>query len=145
MTSISNRRKQLWTEQAGRCCYCGMETWIPGIHERKKASKEATIEHLVPRALGGAGKKKYNQALSYKNCNHVRGIIPHEIFMEIRKSGGNWQRTAKKMRHKTFRKEMKADPFFKLKCIKTIRHRKAMALHKEMSNRVKLIHAYIYV
>lgn len=58
----------LWRAQNGRCFHCGdpMLIRVRGNHGRRWSR-----EHLVPRALGGAGAG--NVVLAHRACNAARG------------------------------------------------------------------------
>ena len=88
------RRFTLWQEQNGRCFYCNKQMWVRGLHPKGKMNNMATIEHILPPKLGGSRNAKKNQVCSCSECNRIRGQIPHEKFMNIRKQA-NWRMLAK--------------------------------------------------
>ena len=92
-----NMRKRLarrYQEQNGKCVWCGCETFIrwPGKDNREMAKRfgievgspnwrtrvrqrEATLEHIVPRAKGGTNAWA-NLKMACKGCNSARGDNP---------------------------------------------------------------------
>ena len=89
-------RHQMWQEIDGNCPYCGQKMWVRGIHQRGKAKREATIEHIIPKSEGGSNEIS-NLTVSCNQCNRARGRIPHEQFIRIRKMK-MWNRLARKVK-----------------------------------------------
>lgn len=58
---------QLAGEQNWRCCHCGVRT-----NEAVHPDDEPTIEHVIPRALGGTDAEG-NLAMACRACNTTRG------------------------------------------------------------------------
>ena len=68
----------LHATQSGRCLWCGHTTWIaPGTSGDLK-DRQATVEHLRPRALGGSNEEA-NLALACRRCNTRRGRWADEL------------------------------------------------------------------
>jgi 5-methylcytosine-specific restriction endonuclease McrA len=78
-------RKNLFHAQGGVCFFC---------EKPFSLTSPATIEHLVPKSMGGSGRFD-NLALTHENCNHKRqchGWLAYVTFAlnpAIRK---NWKR-----------------------------------------------------
>ena len=78
---IINRKKYIITRnklaeaQNWRCCYCG----VPMNQEDK--STRATIEHIIPRGLGGLDQIE-NYVVACRACNEARGNSIKEIHIE---------------------------------------------------------------
>lgn len=53
------------------CCWCGMRLRLPGTNP-VNFGREATLEHLRPRRLGG-GDHVENLAVACEECNTKRG------------------------------------------------------------------------
>ena len=95
--SMKRRRKILYNEQGGRCIYCDKEMWLRSENMSGKRHLEATLEHIKPLSQGGSHMQRTNQAVSCITCNGLRGIIPHNVFIELHKET-NWESIAKEER-----------------------------------------------
>lgn len=73
-------RKKLWSKS--QICFACQKTIL--------SIKEASIEHIVPKSLGGTYKQR-NLSLSHKDCNQIRGAIICRIVWElkIKKTGSH--------------------------------------------------------
>lgn len=64
-------RRRLMQRLAGaqnwRCCHCGVRT-----NEATRPEDQPTIEHVIPRALGGTNDEA-NLAMACADCNNKRG------------------------------------------------------------------------
>lgn len=69
-------RHRLAEAQNWRCCYCG----VPMIHDRCSPT-QATIEHIVPRSLGGPNRPD-NYVVACRACNEARGNAIEAIHIE---------------------------------------------------------------
>lgn len=69
-------RHRLAEAQNWRCCYCG----VPMVCE-PNADAQATIEHVVPRSLGGPDHPD-NYVIACKRCNQARGNAIEDIHIE---------------------------------------------------------------
>jgi 5-methylcytosine-specific restriction endonuclease McrA len=67
-------RERLHAQQGGRCHYCGIPMTQRTIGGAKARPTDATIEHLVPRALGG-GNQLPNLVAACSRCNALGGRI----------------------------------------------------------------------
>ncbi|MBR9970435.1 HNH endonuclease [Magnetospirillum sulfuroxidans] len=68
------RCHRLWEEQQGLCFYCGIAMAAPltqRLRHRKRLDA-ATIEHVVPRAHGGAAEWP-NEVAACRACNAAKG------------------------------------------------------------------------
>lgn len=63
-------RRKLAEAQNWRCCYCGCRMTDEGGHGN--GPRQATFEHVVPRALGGAD-REWNLVIACRLCNNTRG------------------------------------------------------------------------
>lgn len=90
-------RHDLWKEVNGRCPYCGTKMWANGIHKPRRGSRQATIEHIVPRSMGGTDDLK-NLTCSCRSCDSGRGSLLHEDFLIIRKYD-DWMKLGTFTRH----------------------------------------------
>jgi hypothetical protein len=61
--------------QNWKCCWCGTHCIPEPGH-----SNSATIEHVTPRSLGGSDEWE-NLAMACAHCNHRRGVLSIEDFM----------------------------------------------------------------
>lgn len=67
------RKRKLYRSQKGKCKYCGCNLPMAA----------ATIDHVVPKALGGSGLRE-NLALACLDCNRKKGCkAPHVWYMEL--------------------------------------------------------------
>ena len=134
------KRFSLWEEQNGHCVYCGKKMWVRWFHTPGKKTREATIEHIIPKDHGGTG-HRHNLACSCMQCNHYRGTIEHDVFKHLRKQP-NWQQLIKQ-------EHSRLDKTRKLRIgnpnIINERSKRSRSLHREMANRVRLVHATIYI
>jgi len=69
-------RTRLAEAQNWKCCFCGVE-----MMQHPKQRNSATIEHVTPRSQGGANSEE-NYAISCYTCNHNRGDLDWQIFMD---------------------------------------------------------------
>ncbi len=65
-------RDTAWTEQDGRCIYCGCPM----------ARAEATAEHRTPQSQGGSH-QGWNIAASCVHCNAVKGAMSERDFKAV--------------------------------------------------------------
>ena len=72
----TRRRELLWARQGGHCHYCDCHMTMRAYHDHDQAIQptDATIEHLVPRALGG-GNTIANLVAACHRCNALVGRI----------------------------------------------------------------------
>lgn len=70
-------RCRLSEAQNWKCCWCGCDT----TDERKK-SNSSTIEHMLPKSLGGSDDWD-NLAMACNKCNNKRGNVPVEEFYNV--------------------------------------------------------------
>lgn len=96
--SYQRHRLELWTKQDGKCCYCKQQMWIFGVHKKGNKHRQATIEHIIPKSLGGLETEKSNMACSCRQCNINRDIIDHETFKWIRRQK-KWSELAARARN----------------------------------------------
>ena len=71
------RRPDLWDKQAGLCFWCHEPMHYPGTAlpiERWSAGKQATLDHVIPKSLGGG--RGSNLVYACYQCNHRRGAAP---------------------------------------------------------------------
>ena len=83
------RRKlfeQVFARDGGRCVYCGVEARRTGRGVRR-ASDLATLDHVVPRSLGGPLRAD-NLVLACQACNNARGVMEAEAFRALRARDG---------------------------------------------------------
>jgi 5-methylcytosine-specific restriction endonuclease McrA len=71
-------RARVGSEQAWRCCYCGVRTT-----DDKHSPLEATLEHIVPRSAGGPDVYE-NVVLACRGCNTVRGDAEWSVHKRLR-------------------------------------------------------------
>ena len=69
-------RERLWARQSGRCHYCDQLMTMRHYDARGHdvGPTDATIEHLVPRALGGSNELP-NLVAACRRCNALGGRI----------------------------------------------------------------------
>lgn len=65
-------REALRVQQGGCCCWCGGKMGPPAMRNSESPDSE-TLEHLVPRSLGGKEELE-NMALAHVRCNQERGV-----------------------------------------------------------------------
>lgn len=75
-------RTILSRQQNNKCIWCECEM----THERNH-SNSTTIEHMIPRSLGGADDPE-NYAVACSRCNHKRGIMTISSFRDHIRNGG---------------------------------------------------------
>ena len=72
-------RKSIGAAQGNRCVYCAVTlTW--DVRRQPHAPTCATLEHIVPKTMGGADQMS-NLAVSCHRCNNQRGSTPHGEFL----------------------------------------------------------------
>ncbi|MFI8608002.1 HNH endonuclease [Pseudomonas sp. NPDC077649] len=80
MTSIQKHRKTAFTQQNGKCCYCGFRMWLDsadtfakqhGITVKQARHFQCTAEHLQARQDGGRDARS-NIAAACIRCNQLR-------------------------------------------------------------------------
>lgn len=71
-------RARLFAAQGGRCCWCGL-----GMDLKGQGGRGVTLEHLTPRAKGGADGED-NLAAACRRCNAARGDQEAEAFRAAR-------------------------------------------------------------
>lgn len=71
------RCHRLWEEQQGFCFYCGTAMAAPLTQRvrHRKRQDAATIDHVVPRAHGGATEWP-NEVAACRACNAAKGDCP---------------------------------------------------------------------
>ena len=70
MTHVWNaaeKRRRLYNKQAGRCAICG-----EGMKLRADGMEAVTLDHKVPRSIGGGGHISNLRAV-HRRCNELRG------------------------------------------------------------------------
>jgi len=64
-------RTSLWNSQNGMCVYCGKKMLKPGDEDySEKSGLAATVDHVVPKSLGGRGGR--NLVLACRTCNNKK-------------------------------------------------------------------------
>jgi 5-methylcytosine-specific restriction endonuclease McrA len=79
---------ELWNLQGGRCLVCNRKMLSPprrgkGFHP-PQTDLTPTIEHIVPKSIGGARVTAASAAALCKACNHIKGqaMIPLELWAQ---------------------------------------------------------------
>lgn len=67
---FKNARQKAWKRQRGQCFYCNATV----------AKHKATLDHRVPRALGG-NCEGGNAVMACRRCNEAKADMPEEIFI----------------------------------------------------------------
>jgi 5-methylcytosine-specific restriction endonuclease McrA len=101
--------QRLSESQNHRCCYCGQHTFI-GSKTPKGFSKWqlATVEHVVPRSLGGSNSWE-NLVMACSECNNLRGNLPDAMaFYRSLHNVRSWN-TAEAEAAKMIEAQMKRD------------------------------------
>lgn len=100
------RRRTLWENQEGKCYYCDRLTILPEdllaefvsvienpggtitvlLRENRDFKSRwhnelATIEHLIPRGMGGSDRKE-NVVMACAYCNQKRGLQTHQEHLD---------------------------------------------------------------
>ena len=75
------KRAALWSAQEGRCRYCARPCEYMGD---QKASTLFTIDHVLPRSLGGTGRRA-NLVGACLKCNTERQDKPIFVFVMERR------------------------------------------------------------
>lgn len=75
----------VYTRDGGRCVYCGIAVRRPGKGV-KRASDLATLDHIIPRSVGGP-LNQGNLALACQACNNERGVMDSVTFRALKISG----------------------------------------------------------
>ena len=74
--------KGLWNLQGGRCAYCGHAMRDPQSNDGR-ALNDATIDHLVPVAHGGADTIE-NRVAACRGCNQDKDSLDVSTFIRCR-------------------------------------------------------------
>lgn len=71
------RCHDLWAEQGGTCFYCQIAMAPPLLQRirHRKRPDAATIDHVMPRSLGGAA-EWHNEVASCRACNAAKADTP---------------------------------------------------------------------
>jgi 5-methylcytosine-specific restriction endonuclease McrA len=69
-------RCRLSEAQNWKCCWCGVKTT-----DLRKVRHASTIEHVLPKSLGGSNEWE-NLAMSCEKCNNARGNMSADEFIE---------------------------------------------------------------
>lgn len=75
MSAQGSDRSRLFYAQHGRCFYCGDEMILDGNHGTRRPGQRdyiCTIDHLIPKALGGDS-SLLNKIASCAACNRNKG------------------------------------------------------------------------
>lgn len=72
--------RKLMTRASHKCEYCGRPVYIK--HQASRDPDKATIDHKIPRALGGTN-GLHNLALACLQCNSAKGCMPPWMFDEV--------------------------------------------------------------
>lgn len=75
--------------QNHRCCYCGI---VCEYTKTYTASNSATIEHVIPRGIGGDNKVD-NCVMACSRCNNLRKTLNIDFFLKYRIWELNWSQT----------------------------------------------------
>lgn len=103
--TMSLRKKliKLHRRQEGKCCFCGIETWlsVKGIKKQNpppgmKMKQMATADHKIPQSQGGTNRMS-NLAMACTLCNNERQTTPFEEFMEVRQDPIKWRERNRKL------------------------------------------------
>lgn len=73
----SRVRERLAEAQNWRCCYCGVR-----MNDLLNDPDEATLEHIVPRALGGTDDED-NLAVACRYHNELRGDWMYPVHQQV--------------------------------------------------------------
>ncbi len=73
-------RRKLLRDQKYKCCYCGITLRQSGPN----CGNKATIEHVLPKALGGTLKRENIKAACW-TCNNQRGMLLAEQLRHFRR------------------------------------------------------------
>lgn len=92
----AKRRKliRLAEVQRYKCCYCKSNCWLECYGETGVRRKKATIEHVVPLALGG-NNSMFNMVMSCEACNTKRGSAFDAFEFEKIIESGNYKKPVK--------------------------------------------------
>ncbi len=76
----------IFARDGGSCVYCGMPTLRRrrGLH---RASDLATLDHVVPKSLGGPLSAD-NVVLGCQACNNERGTLDADAFRARKRAAG---------------------------------------------------------
>lgn len=74
--------EEVYARDGGRCVYCGIVARRPGRGVRR-APDLATLDHVVPRSLGGPLTRE-NLVLACSVCNNERGVMDVEAFRALK-------------------------------------------------------------
>lgn len=78
----ASARRRLWKAQGGLCYYCAKPTrfviYPPGHTPRKR---DATLDHVIPKSLGGVNAPRKNCVMACLQCNHERGTKDARLFL----------------------------------------------------------------
>ncbi|WP_246205218.1 HNH endonuclease [Microvirga arsenatis] len=77
--------EEVYARDGGRCVYCGIVARRPGRGVRRAADL-ATLDHVVPRSLGGPLTRE-NLVLACSACNNERGVMDVEAFRAVKAAG----------------------------------------------------------
>ncbi|HEV2566402.1 MAG TPA: HNH endonuclease [Microvirga sp.] len=72
----------IFARDGGRCVYCGIPARRPG-RGVKRAPDLATLDHVLPRSLGGPLDRD-NIVLACSACNNERGTMDAREFRDLK-------------------------------------------------------------
>lgn len=74
--------KTLWTEQKGKCHFCGCDTQLKPTTRKRMKKDDATVEHMIPRIKGGSSRRA-NLKMACFSCNNDRSDMDADQWMLI--------------------------------------------------------------
>lgn len=86
MASVTFRcTERLYQAQGGACAACSVAMLLVESPLGPRSSRQATLEHLLPRAFGGTSAMS-NLAATCERCNSTRGLIEWRAFLGLVRS-----------------------------------------------------------
>ena len=82
---VQKRRQELFTQQGGRCYWCGCQMRLPAKGQVNPLPEDmATLDHLdTKRCAGRAANQSERYVVACFRCNNTRGCLPAESFRQI--------------------------------------------------------------
>jgi len=84
---MRKNRERLFAEQRGLCYYCGEPMLLAKIGQgQAQPPRLATLDHIIPRSLGGTNAPTMNCVAACRQCNQERGTQDARMFL-LQKQG----------------------------------------------------------
>ena len=82
MSRFRNTRERLFIAQKRRCYYCARKLALPKpVKYFTMQPYHATLDHIIPQAMGGSRGPTLNCVVACHQCNQERGTKDARVFL----------------------------------------------------------------